>query len=57
VAGQNCSVCRDSILPGENVAFQRGDLIHLACYEQRGATVEPRSQERPEDDVGQEVGR
>ena len=43
VAGQNCTMCGDSILPGENVAFQRGDLIHLACYEQRLARVEEHS--------------
>ena len=51
VAGQNCAVCRDAILPGENIAFQRGHLIHLACYEQQPATgVEPPFQERSEND-------
>jgi hypothetical protein len=33
-----CPVCSFAIAPGDGVSFQRGQLIHLACYEGRRAS-------------------
>ena len=30
-----CPMCGVPILPGQNVSFQRGTLLHMTCYEER----------------------
>lgn len=31
--GRTCPVCEQPLEPGQGVSFQRGELIHLTCYE------------------------
>jgi hypothetical protein len=53
MAGQKCPVCQVPILPEDQVAFQRGDLIHLRCQHRlvkkaKGAQPEERgAKKRP----------
>ncbi len=37
-----CPICARHIEPGEPVSFQRGSLLHLACYEVSGSAARSR---------------
>ena len=32
---ERCAVCGKPIKPGEGAAIDRGEVMHLACYEKR----------------------
>ena len=36
-----CPVCELMIEPGQPVSFQRGELLHLGCYEALQLTKKP----------------